>query len=56
MDLRIQDAINDGYIHSAIGLSRDTDYKDFSRDDFIKLINFCYERFLHFESFPEEDE
>lgn len=51
MNSKVQDCICGGYIHSAVGISRDTNYKDFSREDFIKLIDFCYSSYLHIESY-----
>lgn len=49
MKKEIMDCISGGYLHSAIGISRQIEYQDFSREDFIKLIDFCYSCFLQSE-------
>lgn len=54
MNSKIQDCINGGFVHSAIGISRDSEYKGFSQNDFIKLIDFLYEHYLHAESELED--
>lgn len=53
MNSKVQDCICYGCIHNAIGISRRIKYQDFSRDDFIKLIDFCYSCYLDIESYLE---
>lgn len=50
----IQDCINGGFVHSAVGIARDSKYEGFSKQDYIKLIDFLYERYLHNDPFLED--
>lgn len=49
MDYRIKEAIDEGYVNTAVGIALETNFEDFSRNDYIKLIKFCYECYLHVE-------
>lgn len=54
MDYRIKEAIDEGYVNTAVGIALETNFEDFTFNDYATLLKFCYECYLHAEECLED--